>query len=834
MRKQLSSEDQALNMIAKEAEARLAAKRAARAEARSIRMKELERKQKEIDELEGDEIDTVRRKNSSRLNSPSTTSPLGSDVNIASSVDNAVVKEALKETEDKYKKAMVNVAQLDNERQTLLYQVEILKDIIEDLEEGIHNAKDELHDKTKEFNKLTHEHENVNTQLDKCTYLLSERERILDEHGINFDGTLKETEEDEVDGEREESLTNTHHHNGVHDEELEQKFESERLSYQEKIENLENEIAELRSNQETNGSRKQAESARNGSGDARAADFERSFVDVSSEADAIQEDARHTGLYVNNNEKCDDFEVIDDGSQAGGIRNFEDKSFEKSGRSSLLSSMRTDLVSDSVESELPLEISVDASAGAITKPNKDDYDIVQIDESGRKQSSTRLDVSKLAASTIDDRQPSPTPESNININKYLFSDNDDDNDNEPETAGTFNIDMYFANEEHTTDPTIDQENDDPGDTTLPEIVSPPLPQQTEIEESEDSSSPFLEVKSQATAMNVVVCSEANDDTELNRNDEPTDFHASSQDAEDSIANSQEDLNEAFVSNEEHDLSTGNLEIDSPAVAQQQHQYLQDDSTVVDSQKNLLSTTDPDIRRSVEDLYERILSEDSSSRSGNDVFSDSSEGLPAGATFSEPIGITGSQSTEEGGERVISPVDGTKRKEGWLVRVESFSTPATCTPRIKVIGENNETNEKVDENNSTDAVKVPEGEDPNEGGVDSPAPVPKERKKKNKNKKKKKRKSVELVEDNAAGDTAEDSPFESPKTDTESPAVSPTKRVDHSDIPKQFLDASTTLGAGDLSCSDVSDVEQETLEDGSTIDKKRGGSKKKNKESCKTQ
>ncbi|XP_024142044.1 leucine-rich repeat flightless-interacting protein 2 isoform X4 [Oryzias melastigma] len=43
-----TAEDEALNLIAREAEARLAAKRAARAEAREIRMKELERQQKEI------------------------------------------------------------------------------------------------------------------------------------------------------------------------------------------------------------------------------------------------------------------------------------------------------------------------------------------------------------------------------------------------------------------------------------------------------------------------------------------------------------------------------------------------------------------------------------------------------------------------------------------------------------------------------------------------------------------------------------------------------------------------------------------------------------------
>ncbi|XP_075385334.1 leucine-rich repeat flightless-interacting protein 1 isoform X4 [Tenrec ecaudatus] len=48
-RERLSAEDDALSLIAREAEARLAAKRAARAEAREIRMKELERQQKEED-----------------------------------------------------------------------------------------------------------------------------------------------------------------------------------------------------------------------------------------------------------------------------------------------------------------------------------------------------------------------------------------------------------------------------------------------------------------------------------------------------------------------------------------------------------------------------------------------------------------------------------------------------------------------------------------------------------------------------------------------------------------------------------------------------------------
>ncbi|KAM9691787.1 leucine-rich repeat flightless-interacting protein 1 isoform 21-T21 [Dama dama] len=64
-RERLTAEDDALNQIAREAEARLAAKRAARAEAREIRMKELERQQKEASDE--DERMSVGSRGSLRL-----------------------------------------------------------------------------------------------------------------------------------------------------------------------------------------------------------------------------------------------------------------------------------------------------------------------------------------------------------------------------------------------------------------------------------------------------------------------------------------------------------------------------------------------------------------------------------------------------------------------------------------------------------------------------------------------------------------------------------------------------------------------------------------------
>ncbi|XP_021103021.1 leucine-rich repeat flightless-interacting protein 1 isoform X7 [Heterocephalus glaber] len=69
-RERLTAEDDALSRIAREAEARLAAKRAARAEAREIRMKELERQQKEIYQVQKEDSERYSHR-SRRLTSAS-------------------------------------------------------------------------------------------------------------------------------------------------------------------------------------------------------------------------------------------------------------------------------------------------------------------------------------------------------------------------------------------------------------------------------------------------------------------------------------------------------------------------------------------------------------------------------------------------------------------------------------------------------------------------------------------------------------------------------------------------------------------------------------------
>jgi chromosome segregation ATPase len=47
-----------------------------------------------------------------------------------------MLQQELKELEDKFRKAMFQNAQLDNEKASFVYQVELLKDQIEQLEEA--------------------------------------------------------------------------------------------------------------------------------------------------------------------------------------------------------------------------------------------------------------------------------------------------------------------------------------------------------------------------------------------------------------------------------------------------------------------------------------------------------------------------------------------------------------------------------------------------------------------------------------------------------------------------------------------------------------------------
>ncbi|XP_053791854.1 leucine-rich repeat flightless-interacting protein 2 isoform X10 [Vidua chalybeata] len=223
-----SAEDEALSNIAREAEARLAAKRAARAEARDIRMRELERQQKEEDaeraryshqssrhsQLCSSDVSASHRSrastskrrallleeksekshseifsrpssrnsvsaapqsgNSSRRGSGDASSLVDPDASLSE------LRDSLAEVEEKYKKAMVSNAQLDNEKNNLIYQVDTLKDVIEEKEEQIAEFCRENEKKSKELERQKHNCSVLQHKLDELKEGLRQRDELIE------------------------------------------------------------------------------------------------------------------------------------------------------------------------------------------------------------------------------------------------------------------------------------------------------------------------------------------------------------------------------------------------------------------------------------------------------------------------------------------------------------------------------------------------------------------------------------------------------------------------------------------------------------------------------
>ncbi|XP_042328884.1 leucine-rich repeat flightless-interacting protein 2 isoform X6 [Sceloporus undulatus] len=192
-----SAEDEALGHIAREAEARLAAKRAARAEARDIRMRELERQQKELEEKNDRPYSdlyirpasrnsaTPLSGNSSRRGSGDTSSLVDPDTSLSE------LRESLAEVEEKYKKAMVSNAQLDNEKNNLIYQVDTLKDVIEEREEQLAEYYRENEEKTKELERQKHTCTVLQHKVDELKEGIRQRDELIEKHGLVIipDGT---------------------------------------------------------------------------------------------------------------------------------------------------------------------------------------------------------------------------------------------------------------------------------------------------------------------------------------------------------------------------------------------------------------------------------------------------------------------------------------------------------------------------------------------------------------------------------------------------------------------------------------------------------------------
>ncbi|XP_042744049.1 leucine-rich repeat flightless-interacting protein 2 isoform X6 [Lagopus leucura] len=105
------------------------------------------------------------------------------------------LKDSLSEVEEKYKKAMVSNAQLDNEKNNLVYQVDTLKDVIEEKEEQIAEYHRENEEKSKELERQKHTCSVLQHKLDELKEGLRQRDELIEENQrmqLHIDSITKE------------------------------------------------------------------------------------------------------------------------------------------------------------------------------------------------------------------------------------------------------------------------------------------------------------------------------------------------------------------------------------------------------------------------------------------------------------------------------------------------------------------------------------------------------------------------------------------------------------------------------------------------------------------
>ncbi|XP_062537222.1 leucine-rich repeat flightless-interacting protein 2 isoform X3 [Armigeres subalbatus] len=186
------------------AEARLAARRQARAEAREIRMRELERQQKEL-EQNADRVFDLQQQSSGlstlgdiSLGTRSTrltvnNSVRGSSLSSRRSSEDSLEEEGrslrdlrheLKDVEDRFRKAMVANAQLDNERASQNYQIQLLKDKLEEMEESHAQLQREFKEKCRDHDALKRANDKLSEELKLVQGQLNERDTLIEEQGL--------------------------------------------------------------------------------------------------------------------------------------------------------------------------------------------------------------------------------------------------------------------------------------------------------------------------------------------------------------------------------------------------------------------------------------------------------------------------------------------------------------------------------------------------------------------------------------------------------------------------------------------------------------------------
>lgn len=117
-------------------------------------------------------------------------------------------------TEEQFKKALMSNAQLDNEKQVYCYQIEALKDDIQELEEGHNRLLRESKEKARALDLLTRDHKKLLEEHEQLKEMLTQREQLIENKEVaemleGFEGTSLESRLEGLLAEREEMIRET-------------------------------------------------------------------------------------------------------------------------------------------------------------------------------------------------------------------------------------------------------------------------------------------------------------------------------------------------------------------------------------------------------------------------------------------------------------------------------------------------------------------------------------------------------------------------------------------------------------------------------------------------
>merc|ERR1711935_209931 len=105
------------------------------------------------------------------------------------------LKNELKDVEEKFRKAMVANASMDNEKSALTYQVELLKDQLEECEEQSALVTKELREKSRDYELLKRSHQETQRAVQLLQMQLDEQARLVAERGMVLIGNEEEDED---------------------------------------------------------------------------------------------------------------------------------------------------------------------------------------------------------------------------------------------------------------------------------------------------------------------------------------------------------------------------------------------------------------------------------------------------------------------------------------------------------------------------------------------------------------------------------------------------------------------------------------------------------------